>query len=143
MVRNINTDILFSVWDWKRQLRLNRFSNGNPFGSKITEAQLINEDDQALLLTGSSDGVIKVFRNYELRKEKDGDPGVELVTAFRALTDLIPSNRNAGLVLDWQQSRGLVLVAGDVKTIRVWNAGTEICTAVSLTSIVSLPDAVG
>jgi regulator-associated protein of mTOR len=52
-----------------------------------------------------------------------------LVTAFRALTDLEPSTKNAGLVFDWQQSRGLVLVAGDVRNIRVWNAGTEICTA--------------
>jgi len=120
-----------SVWDWKRQRKLNRFSNGNPSGSKITEVRLINEDDQALLLTGSSDGVIKIFRDYESHKEKESDSGVELVTSFRALTDLVPSNKNAGLVLNWQQSRGLILVAGDVKTVKVWNAGTEICTAVS------------
>lgn len=114
-----------AVWDWKRQVRLNRFSNGNPGRSRITEVRLINEDDQALLMTGSSDGVIKLFRNYE------SAPNVELVTAFRALTDLEPSNKSAGLVFDWQQSRGLILVAGDVRSIRVWNAGTEICTAVS------------
>jgi regulator-associated protein of mTOR len=112
-----------AVWDWKKQSRLSRFSNGNPARSKITEVRLINEDDQALLMTGSSDGVIKLFRNYESQKQ------VELVTAFRALTDLEPSTKNAGLVFDWQQSRGLVLVAGDVRNIRVWNAGTEICTA--------------
>lgn len=76
-------------------------------------------------MTGSSDGVIKVFRNYELEKE------IELVSAFRALTDLVPSNKNAGLVLDWQQGQGKLLVAGDVKVIRVWNAATEICTNVS------------
>ncbi|OCK92917.1 uncharacterized protein K441DRAFT_662591 [Cenococcum geophilum 1.58] len=111
------------VWDWERQTRLNRFSNGNPQDSKITEVRLINEDDQALLMTGSSDGVVKLFRNYESKKK------VELVTSFRALTDLVPSNKNAGLVFDWQQGRGLILVAGDVKVIRVWNAGTEICTS--------------
>ncbi len=76
-------------------------------------------------MTGSSDGVIKLFRNYESSKK------VELVTAFRALTDLVPSNKNAGLVFNWQQGRGVLLVAGDVKVIRVWNAGTEICTSVS------------
>ena len=74
-------------------------------------------------MTGSSDGVIKVFRNYE-------SEDVELVSAFRALTDLLPSNKNAGLVLDWQQGQGKLLVAGDVKVIRVWNAATEICTNV-------------
>lgn len=105
--------------------RINCFSNGNPTDSKITETRFINEDDQALLMTGSSDGVIKIFRNYDTRGK------TELVTAFRALTDLVPSNKNAGLVFDWQQGRGLILVAGDVKVIRVWNAGTEICTSVS------------
>ncbi len=79
-------------------------------------------------MTGSSDGVIKVFRNYESEKE------IELVSAFRALTDLVPSNKNAGLVLDWQQGQGKLLVAGDVKVIRVWNAATEICTNVSSSS---------
>lgn len=74
-------------------------------------------------MTGSSDGVVKLFRNYEATKR------VELVTSFRALTDLVQSNKHAGLVFDWQQGRGSVLVAGDVKVIRVWNAGTEICTS--------------
>ena len=75
-------------------------------------------------MTGSSDGVIRILRNYE--SEKD----IELVSAFRALTDIVPSNKNAGLVLDWQQGQGKLLVAGDVKVIRVWNAATEICTNV-------------
>ena len=109
----------------KSATRLNCFSNGNPADSKITQVRFINEDDQACLMTGSSDGVIKIFRDYDTKGK------TELVTAFRALTDLVPSNKNAGLVFDWQQGRGLVLVAGDVKVIRVWNAGTEICTSVS------------
>ncbi|KMP01826.1 hypothetical protein CIRG_01965 [Coccidioides immitis RMSCC 2394] len=37
-------------------------------------------------------------------------------------------NKNAGLVLDWQQGQGKALIAGDVKVIRVWNAATEVCT---------------
>uniref|UniRef100_A0A093V0F4 WD repeat-containing protein mip1 n=1 Tax=Talaromyces marneffei PM1 TaxID=1077442 RepID=A0A093V0F4_TALMA len=111
-----------SIWDWHQNKCLNRFSNGNPPGSKINEIRYINEDDQALLMTGSSDGVLKVYRNYETRKK------IEIVTAFRALPELIPSNRNAGLVFDWQQGQGKALVAGDVKVIRVWNAATEVCT---------------
>ncbi|KAI2792506.1 Target of rapamycin complex 1 subunit mip1 [Penicillium oxalicum] len=111
-----------AIWDWQNHKRLNQFSNGNPVGSKINEVRYINEDDQALLLTGSSDGVLKLFRQYESSKK------IEVVTAFRALPELIPSNRNAGLVLDWQQGQGKALVAGDVKVIRVWNAATEVCT---------------
>lgn len=114
-----------SIWNWQQSVRLSRFSNGNPLGSKINEARFINEDDQALLMTGSSDGIIKIFRNYESEKQ------VEVVSAFRALTDIVPSNKNAGLVFDWQQGQGKLLVAGDVKVIRVWNAATEICTNVN------------
>ncbi|EEH09058.1 predicted protein [Histoplasma capsulatum G186AR] len=110
------------IWDWQNHARLSRFSNGNPLGSKINEIRFINEDDQALLMTGSSDGVLKIFRKYESKSE------VEIVTAFHALPDLIPSNKNAGLVFDWQQGQGKALVAGDVKVIRVWNAATEVCT---------------
>jgi regulator-associated protein of mTOR len=113
----------------KSVVRTNCFSNGNPPDSRITDVRFINEDDQALLMTGSSDGVIKIFRNY------DSKGRTELVTGFRALTDLVSSNKNAGLVFDWQQGRGLVLVAGDVKVIRVWNAGTEVCTSVSFHAI--------
>ncbi|KAJ9155372.1 WD repeat-containing protein mip1 [Pleurostoma richardsiae] len=110
------------VWDWKKQGRLSRFSNGNPKGSKINDMKFINEDDQAFLMTGSSDGVIRVYRHY------DSDKKIELASAWRALTHMVPSNVNAGMVFDWQQVTGTVLVAGDVRVIRVWNAGHESCT---------------
>lgn len=77
-------------------------------------------------MTGSSDGVIKIFKRYESESK------VTLVSAWRALTDLVNSNVNAGLVLEWQQGKGRALVAGDVKVIRVWDAATELCTSVSL-----------
>ena len=118
--------IFCSIWNWQKGTRLNRFSNGNPRGSKVNEARFINEDDQALLMTGSSDGMVKVLRNYESEKN------IELVTSFRALADMVPSNKNAGLVFDWQQGQGKLIVAGDVKVIRVWNAATEICTNVGI-----------
>ena len=109
------------IWDWKKQDRLSRFSNGNPEGSKISDLQFINEDDQAFLLTGSSDGVIRIYRNY------DADKKIEVASAWRALTHLVPSNVNSGMVFDWQQVSGKLLVAGDVKVIRVWAAAPELC----------------
>ena len=110
-----------SIWDFTRNVQLSRFSNGNPSGSKINDARFMNEDDQPLLMVGSSDGVLKVYRNYE------DNARVKVITAFRALTELVPSNRNAGLVFDWQQGSGKALVAGDTKIIKVWNAATEVC----------------
>jgi regulator-associated protein of mTOR len=109
------------IWDWKKQDRLCKFSNGNPEGSKISDLQFINEDDQAFLLTGASDGVVRIYRNYDSEKK------VEVAAAWRALTHLVPSNVNSGMVLDWQQVTGRLLVAGDVKVIRVWVAASELC----------------
>lgn len=116
---------MYSIWNWQRKSKLNRFSHSNPTGSRINEIRFINEDDQALLLAGSSDGVLKIYRDYD-----EGDK-IEIVSAFRGLTDLVPSTKNVGLVLDWQQSQGKLLISGDVKVVRVWNAATEICTSVS------------
>ncbi|KAI0602730.1 raptor N-terminal caspase like domain-containing protein [Biscogniauxia sp. FL1348] len=109
------------IWDWKRQNRLNRFSNGNPEGSKISDMKFINEDDTAFLMTGSSDGVLRIYRNYDSAKT------TELASAWRALTHMVPSNVNSGMVFDWQQVTGKVLVAGDVRVIRVWAAAYETC----------------
>ncbi|KAL2129624.1 hypothetical protein VTI74DRAFT_7524 [Chaetomium olivicolor] len=111
-----------TIWDYKNNTRKARFSNGNPEGSKISDMRFINEDDQALLMTGSSDGVIRVYHNY------DSDENVELASAWRALTHMVPSNVNSGMVFDWQQVNGQVLVAGDERVIRIWNAGHEMCT---------------
>jgi regulator-associated protein of mTOR len=110
-----------SIWDWKKRGRLSRFSNGNPVGSTISDMKFINEDDQGFLLTGSSDGVMRVYRKY------DSDKQIELASAWRALTHMVPSTVNSGMVFDWQQVSGRVIVAGDVRVIRVWYAAHETC----------------
>ncbi|KAF2485970.1 raptor N-terminal caspase like domain-containing protein [Neohortaea acidophila] len=113
-----------AVWDWNEATQLCRFSNANPPGSRVTELRFINEDDQAMLMTGSSDGVIKIFKNYDNPKK------IELASSFRALSDLVISDQqNAGLVFDWQQGQGRILVAGDDRVVRVWQAGYELCIA--------------
>ncbi|KAH7358224.1 WD repeat domain-containing protein mip1 [Plectosphaerella cucumerina] len=109
------------VWDWNRQARLTRFSNGNPEGSRISDIKFINEEDQALLMTGSSDGVIRIYRQYESEEK------IQLASSWRALTHMVPSTVNSGMVFDWQQATGRVLVAGDVRVIRVWSASSETC----------------
>ncbi|KAF8421332.1 hypothetical protein BGX38DRAFT_1240294, partial [Terfezia claveryi] len=110
-----------SIWDWSAGHKMNRFSNGNPKGTRITEVKFLNEDDVALLMTGSQEGVVRIYRNYESQQN------IELVSAWRALTDLLPSNRSSGLVAEWQQGRGSMLVGGDVRVIRVWDAPREMC----------------
>lgn len=128
-----------SVWNWENKQVVTKFSNTNPFGTKITDIKFINEDDEPLVMTGSSDGVIKMYKNFHLDQD---ERNVELVTAWRALTDLLLTSKSSGLISDWQQSRGSLLVSGDVKIIRVWDAPRELCTidipARSSSSITSL-----
>ena len=120
------------IWDWRTRQKLNHFSNGNPKGTRITEVKFLNEDDVALLMTGSQEGVVRIYRSYESLQT------IELVSAWRALTDLLPSNRSSGLVAEWQQGRGSMLVGGDVRVIRVWDAPREMCLQVNFTLIISL-----
>lgn len=119
-----------SVWDWERSEIVTKFSNGNPFGTKITDVKFLNEDDIPLVLTGSSDGVVKIYKNIQMDGESpESRKPVETVSAWRALTDILLTSKSSGLISEWQQSRGALLVSGDVKIIRVWDAPRELCVA--------------
>ncbi|ANZ75610.1 BA75_02719T0 [Komagataella pastoris] len=125
-----------TCFNWETNEQLSRFSNNNPFGTKITDMKFINEDDNAMLLTGSSDGVVRIYKNFQSMED------IRLATAWRALTDLLLTSRTTGLVSEWQQSTGSLLVSGDVKIIRIWDAPRELCVvdipARSTSSITSL-----
>lgn len=100
---------------------MNVFLNQNPQGTAPTALRLINEDDLGLLAVGSSDGVLRIYRHYESPDK------VELLTAWRALTDLTSGSHKKGLLLEWQQAAGSFLVSGDVRSVRVWDAEKELC----------------
>lgn len=117
-----------TVWDWENSEVVTKFLNGNPFGTKITDLKFLNEDDLPLVMTGSSDGVVKLYKNFHMDPKYDDSP-VQLVVAWRALTDLLLTSKSSGLISEWQQSRGSLLVSGDVKIIRVWDAPRELCLA--------------
>jgi len=50
-----------------------------------------------------------------------------MVSSFRALNDVIIMKRGtgSGVVTDWKQQGGTLLVSGDSRVIRVWDAHTE------------------
>jgi regulator-associated protein of mTOR len=113
------------VWDWEQKRPLGRFSNGNAIGSRVTGLRLINEDDQTLLMTGSSDGSVRIFKDYENRNQ------TKVMTAFSALPRPDPHAADYSMAMDWLQTRGEILTAGDSKSIRVWSASTELLSNVS------------
>ncbi|CAO3678856.1 unnamed protein product [Umbelopsis vinacea] len=112
-----------TVWNWKTSQQLSIINNHNPRNSRITDLKFINEDDIAMLLTASDDGVIRIYKGYD---EYD-KPEAGLVTAWRALKGMEKSsNKQSGLVCDWYQNRGTLLIGGDARVIKVWDAQQEL-----------------
>ncbi|KAJ7163422.1 hypothetical protein C8R43DRAFT_879598, partial [Mycena crocata] len=113
-----------SVWDWSRQQLLSSFHNGNPLGTSVTSLQVINQNVGGIILTGSSDGALRFFRNYD---STSAERGVQMISAFRALdqVQLVKQSRDAGIVMEWEQSTGTLIVGGESRIIRVWDAYTE------------------
>ena len=48
-----------------------------------------------------------------------------MVSSFRGLNEVIQMQKGSGLVLDWKQATGSLLVGGDSRVIKVWDAQTE------------------
>ncbi|KAJ7154312.1 hypothetical protein C8R43DRAFT_949961 [Mycena crocata] len=80
-----------------------------------------------LFVANESDvaSVLRLYRNYD--PTVDQGP-VQMVSAFRALNELVTVKQGAYIVMDWKQSAGIDLVGGDSRIIRVWDAQTEIPT---------------
>jgi len=69
-----------------------------------------------------ADGMIRLYRNYD---PATSSTDVQMVSAFRGLSEIIGMRRGAGVVVDWKQAGGFLLVGGDSRIIRVWDAHTE------------------
>lgn len=68
---------------------------------------------------------MKVWRNY-VPEPGAVSPSVQLVTAWQALTDMLPIAKGSGLVMDWDQTLSLMYTSGDVRIVRIWDAETEL-----------------
>lgn len=72
--------------------------------------------------TIKADGVVRLYRNYD---PVTGQGPVQMVSAFRGLNEVVQMKKGSGLIMDWKQSGGTLLVGGDSRIIRVWDAHTE------------------
>ncbi|KAH9934060.1 raptor N-terminal caspase like domain-containing protein [Epithele typhae] len=113
---------VITVWDWIKGQRLNQFFNGNPRGTSITSLHIINQDVGGIILAGAADGMIRLYRNYDPNLSVGP---VQMVSAFRGLNEVIQVRRGSGIVTDWKQSNGTLMVGGDSRIVRVWDAHTE------------------
>lgn len=76
--------------------------------------------------------MIRLYRNY--------DPSlcngpVQMVSAFRGLNEVLQVKGGSGVITEWKQSGGSLLVGGDSRIVRVWDAHTESQVMVCLSEI--------
>ena len=107
--------------------RLCIFKNGNQPKSRMTSTAWINEESNTMLLVASDDGTIKIWDDLignggGLNKEKPS-----LISSFYADRDLIPGQRGSGLVTEWQQHSGKLIVGGNSEWITCWDLEAEKC----------------
>ncbi|GMT03406.1 hypothetical protein PENTCL1PPCAC_25580 [Pristionchus entomophagus] len=103
---------------------------GNAFSvDSASWLEVINPMSTEMLLSGSADGVVKVWdvhlnvHSHEMEKE------TSLITAAFPLADqsrtVEKGIKGPITVYDWNQSSGVLLCSGNVRVCRVWDAHTE------------------
>ncbi|ONM20087.1 Regulatory-associated protein of TOR 1 [Zea mays] len=105
------------VWNYDDALPVNSFQNHKLSGRGLSKLLLINELDESLLLAASSDGNVRIWKNFA---QKGGE---KLVTALSS----VQGHRAAGrsIVIDWQQQSGYLYASGDMSSILVWDLDKE------------------
>jgi len=114
-----NQQDTITVWDINQAEKLHVFSNQNFAGSRVNSMLFTNEHDDIHLVTGSSDGVVRVWRDFASRNAMP-----KMVTSWRAHPQLMSVENGSGLLLDWQDT-GRLLAAGDATNVLLWDMVTE------------------
>lgn len=87
---------MFSIWDYHCGTKLTYCaSRGNKI-SRITALEFINSHDVALLMVGSDDGSVRIWKNYSSTLSRNPI----LLTAWQALADIQPATKTSSGVLE-------------------------------------------
>jgi len=107
------------IWNYEEDTLLNSFDNHDYADKGISKLSLVNELDDSLLLVASSDGNIRIWKDYVLKDKQ------KLVTAFSAIQGHRPGVRSVNAVVDWQQQSGYLYASGEISSIMVWDLDKE------------------
>ncbi|KAK4377456.1 hypothetical protein RND71_003752 [Anisodus tanguticus] len=107
------------VWNYKEATLLNSFDNHGYPEKRISKLCLVNELDESLLLVASSDGNIRIWKDYTARGQQ------KLVSAFSSIQGLRPGSRSVNAVVDWQQQSGYLFASGEISSIMAWDLEKE------------------
>lgn len=85
-------NISFRVWDYQNGTKLTFCaSRGSKTKSRITALEFINSHDLSLLMAGSDDGSVRIWKNYSGTISRDPI----LLTAWQALADVQPATKTS------------------------------------------------
>nr|GFA25122.1 regulatory-associated protein of TOR 1-like [Tanacetum cinerariifolium] len=94
--------------------------NNHEFPDKgISKLCLVNELDDSLLLVASSDGNVRIWKDYTTWGKQ------KLVTAFSSIHGHRPGVRSVSAVVDWQQTSGYMYSSGEISSTMVWDLDKE------------------
>ncbi|KAJ1402475.1 WD40/YVTN repeat-like-containing domain superfamily [Sesbania bispinosa] len=107
------------IWNHEEATLLNSFDNHDFPDKGISKLCLVNELDDSLLLAASSDGNIRIWKDYTLKGKQ------KLVTAFSSIHGHKPGVRNLNAVVDWQQQCGYLYASGEISSVMLWDLDKE------------------
>jgi regulator-associated protein of mTOR len=81
-------------------------------------------------MTGCDDGSIRLWGGILDDFEEIPYKKPILCTGFFAMPELNPGKRGSGLVTEWQQSHGRLIVGGNCPRIRCWDLEAEKCRSI-------------
>uniref|UniRef100_A0A7N0VD95 Raptor N-terminal CASPase-like domain-containing protein n=1 Tax=Kalanchoe fedtschenkoi TaxID=63787 RepID=A0A7N0VD95_KALFE len=103
------------VWNYEEASISNGFDNHHFANKGVTKLCLVNELDDSLLLVASSDGNIRLWKDYSIKGQQ------KLVTAFSSIQGHKPGVRSLNPVVDWQQQSGFLYASGEISSIMTWS----------------------
>ncbi|KAF5190287.1 Regulatory-associated protein of tor, partial [Thalictrum thalictroides] len=107
------------IWNYEEATLLNSFDNHSFPDKGISKLCLLNELDDSLLLVASSDGNIRIWKDYSLKGKQ------KLVTAFSSIQGHRPGVRGLNAVVDWQQQSGYLYASGEISSVMLWDLDKE------------------
>lgn len=115
-----------SIWDIEKQNALYSFKNDpqeeslNKEFAHVTKMCWLNEHHIPLLLTATSDAVVRIWTHLE------NQDNFKLLTSWRAIfSGKGGRKKRAAMVIDWHQDRGTLITGGNVDVIRIWDLEKE------------------
>jgi len=120
------SDIL-SVWNIQSGIKSCSFHNQNKKGSRMTSFTWMNEESHSFLVTGADDGTVRIWEGLVGEDGSLENCKPSLVSSYFTAPNLVPKKNESGLVMEWQQQYGRLLIGGSSPVIRYWDVEAEKC----------------